>query len=288
MGHVGEDDALIDGAEHMRLGVEVGEADEGASGLGALVGAVEEGQEDDLEGGRVGLLHPAVGEVVDAAALGLACIALVGEEIVDEPLHVARGGGAALFDEEIAGDAVHGVEGHGAVGDGGAGDELVDAPGAGDHAQRLGVVNAHRQAAGVHVEHAGGAGGAHGQAGLGGRRLGDAAADLGGVAKGRELVVDLLEAVERHELLVVLERGHIHQVAAGEAPRLLNWGMVLNGVCITAQISEFPSKDGDCILSQVLEDEVPEKYFLSPAAMRKILSSSSPDRRDSASMIHPE
>lgn len=47
---------------------------------------------------------------------------------------------------------------------------------------------------------------------------------------------------------------------------------LLNGVCITAQISEFPSKDGDCILSQVLEDEVPEKYFLSPAAMRKILS----------------
>ena len=72
------------------------------------------------------------------------------------------------------------------------------------------------------------------------------------------------------------------------SPRLLNWGMVLNGVCITAQISEFPSKDGDCILSQVLEDEVPEKYFLSPAAMRKILSSSSLDRRDSASMIRPE
>ena len=69
---------------------------------------------------------------------------------------------------------------------------------------------------------------------------------------------------------------------------LIELGMVLNGVCITAQISEFPSKDGDCILSQVLEDEVPEKYFLSPAAMRKILSSSSLDRRDSASMIRPE
>ena len=72
------------------------------------------------------------------------------------------------------------------------------------------------------------------------------------------------------------------------SPRLANWGMVSNGVCITAQISEFPIKDEGCILSQVLEDEVPEKYFLSPAAMRKILSSSSPDRRDSASMIRPE
>src|SRR5699024_8257517 len=72
------------------------------------------------------------------------------------------------------------------------------------------------------------------------------------------------------------------------SPRLLNWGMVSNGVCITAPTSECHKKDGDCILSQVLEDEVPEKYFLSAAAMQKILSNSSPDRRENGSMIHPE
>ena len=72
------------------------------------------------------------------------------------------------------------------------------------------------------------------------------------------------------------------------SPRLLNWGMVLNGVCITAQISESRSSEGGCILSQVLEDEVPERYFLSPAAMRKILKNLSPDRRDSESMIPTE
>ena len=55
------------------------------------------------------------------------------------------------------------------------------------------------------------------------------------------------------------------------SPRLLSWGMISNGVCITAHISESRSSDGGCILSQVLEDEVPERYFLSPAAMRKIL-----------------
>lgn len=63
------------------------------------------------------------------------------------------------------------------------------------------------------------------------------------------------------------------------SPRLLNWGMILNGVCITAQISESRSSAGGCTLSQVLEDEVPDGYFLSPAAMRKILNNLSPDRK---------
>ena len=65
-------------------------------------------------------------------------------------------------------------------------------------------------------------------------------------------------------------------------------GMVLNGVCITAQISESRSSEGGCILSQVLEDEVPEKYFLSPAAMRKILKNLSQVRKDRESMKQTE
>lgn len=56
----------------------------------------------------------------------------------------------------------------------------------------------------------------------------------------------------------------------------------------TAPISESRSKDGGCILSQVLEDEVPERYFLSPAAMRKILKNLSPDRRDREFTKHTE
>ena len=48
------------------------------------------------------------------------------------------------------------------------------------------------------------------------------------------------------------------------------------------------SNAGGCTLSQVLEDEVPDGYFLSPAAMRKILSNLSPDRRDKESMKQTE
>ncbi len=72
------------------------------------------------------------------------------------------------------------------------------------------------------------------------------------------------------------------------SPHLLSWGMISNGVCITAQISESRSSEGGCTLSQVLEDEAPDGYFLSPAATRKILNNLSPDRRDSAYTIPTE
>lgn len=72
------------------------------------------------------------------------------------------------------------------------------------------------------------------------------------------------------------------------SPRLLSWGMISNGVCITAQISESRSSEGGCTLSQVLEDDVPDGYFLSPAAMRKILKNLSQVRRDKESMKQTE
>ena len=72
------------------------------------------------------------------------------------------------------------------------------------------------------------------------------------------------------------------------SPRLLKWGIISNGVCITANISESHSNGGDCILSDILNQDVPDKYFLSPAAMRKLSSNLSPDRKDSASTKQTE
>lgn len=51
---------------------------------------------------------------------------------------------------------------------------------------------------------------------------------------------------------------------------LIGMGYHLNGACITADISESPSSDGACILSDILIPDVPDKYFLSAAAMRRI------------------
>ena len=53
-----------------------------------------------------------------------------------------------------------------------------------------------------------------------------------------------------------------------EVARLLK-AKRLNGACLTADIT-FPSSENGCTLSDILMTDVPEKYFLSQAAMRKI------------------
>ena len=63
------------------------------------------------------------------------------------------------------------------------------------------------------------------------------------------------------------------------SPRLLKWGIISNGWCLTANTSESPNSENGCILSDILIRDVPERYFLSAAAMRKILSNLSRDRR---------
>ena len=63
------------------------------------------------------------------------------------------------------------------------------------------------------------------------------------------------------------------------SPRLLKWGIISNGWCLTANTSESHNSEGGCILSDILIRDVPERYFLSAAAMRKILSNLYRDRR---------
>ena len=67
------------------------------------------------------------------------------------------------------------------------------------------------------------------------------------------------------------------------SPRLLKWGIISNGWCLTANTSESLNNAEGCTLSDILIHDVPEKYFLSEAAMRKILSSLSPAHRDKES-----
>ena len=52
--------------------------------------------------------------------------------------------------------------------------------------------------------------------------------------------------------------------------RFQNWGTVCAGVCLTLPASEYRSPDGGCSLSDILETDVPPKYFLSDEAMKKM------------------
>lgn len=55
-------------------------------------------------------------------------------------------------------------------------------------------------------------------------------------------------------------------------PRWMNWGTTVNGKCLTAKISVFPKTESECSLSDILETEVDQKYFLSEEQTEKILS----------------
>lgn len=63
------------------------------------------------------------------------------------------------------------------------------------------------------------------------------------------------------------------------SPRLGNWGILLNGVLLTAQTSVSPRIGSECTLSDILIADYPAKYILSEKAHIQILSSLFPDAK---------
>ena len=62
--------------------------------------------------------------------------------------------------------------------------------------------------------------------------------------------------------------------------RWMNWGMVLNGKCLTAQISLSPNPEKECTLSDIVISDAPEKYYLSQSATHRLLSKSLEEIKD--------
>ena len=54
--------------------------------------------------------------------------------------------------------------------------------------------------------------------------------------------------------------------------RLQNFGMTYNGKCLTARISESPRIGKECSLSDILEEQVDPKYFLSEKLIKGFLN----------------
>ena len=65
------------------------------------------------------------------------------------------------------------------------------------------------------------------------------------------------------------------QFSKPSSPRLQNWGMTYSGKCLTARISESHKIGKECSLSDILEEQVDQKYFLSEKMMQKNLDYSS-------------
>lgn len=56
----------------------------------------------------------------------------------------------------------------------------------------------------------------------------------------------------------------------------MSWGMMCAGRYLTAKISEYPNQEIGCSLSAILEDNVPEKYYLSRKQAEKLLYKEKP------------
>ena len=61
------------------------------------------------------------------------------------------------------------------------------------------------------------------------------------------------------------------ELSKPSSPRLQNWGMLSNGKCLTQRISESPRIGKECSLSDILEDSVDAKYFLSESFVKKLM-----------------
>ena len=59
------------------------------------------------------------------------------------------------------------------------------------------------------------------------------------------------------------------------SPHWMSWGTMSNGLCLTQNILESRNPGSGCSLSAILIRDAPEKYFLSPAAMERLLYKSS-------------
>ena len=72
--------------------------------------------------------------------------------------------------------------------------------------------------------------------------------------------------------LTMTQAGHLKQSSV----HWMGWGMMCAGRYLTAKISEFPSHEIECSLSDILEDNVPEKYYLSRKQAEKLLYKEKP------------
>lgn len=74
------------------------------------------------------------------------------------------------------------------------------------------------------------------------------------------------------DCLIMTPAGYLKQSSV----HWMSWGMMLCGRYLTAKILEFPSRENECILSDILEENVADKYYLSRKQAEKLLYKGKP------------
>ena len=71
------------------------------------------------------------------------------------------------------------------------------------------------------------------------------------------------------DCLTTTPAGHLQPSSV----RWTNWGMMSHGKCLTAKITECRKPDAECTLSDIIEKNVQEKYYLSHKQVNRLLYS---------------
>ena len=64
----------------------------------------------------------------------------------------------------------------------------------------------------------------------------------------------------------------VENLLAPSSKRLMSWGMTSNGKCLTARITESPRTGNASSLSDILEEQPDQKYFLSDTITKRLMS----------------
>jgi hypothetical protein len=73
------------------------------------------------------------------------------------------------------------------------------------------------------------------------------------------------------------------ELSKPSSPRLMTWGMIANGRCLTAQITQYRTTETGLLLSEILEEQVDQKYYLSAEQQEKITTNVITPKRPPAS-----
>src|SRR3990167_6404732 len=93
----------------------------------------------------------------------------------------------------------------------------------------------------------------------------------------------LLKEESHKSFSLKMLKGYYHTIKGEHLqlslPHLMNWGIMQNGRCLTASILESHKIGKGCLLSDILEEKVADRYFLSPTKIQKLIREKSYQNR---------
>ena len=212
MGHMGENNSLINCTKHMFLIMVSSQAYKGSLCQWIFVGAVQEWKEDDIVVLRLDRSYPLIGDIVYGASVFFRFCFFITHKIADEPLHISGRCRAALLDQIISRHTEQRIQCNCAVCHRFFRNILVDTPGSGHHTHLFFIRKSGCDSACVDIKHTCSYRDSLRKTGLLTRFFCHMSTDIGSVAKRWKLVVAFFQIKKLHQFTVMFVCDHIDKI----------------------------------------------------------------------------